>query len=126
MANLLMESQLPRTPLIYLKQPCLQFVSCLQWLPYLYLQATFPTVSGLSLVKSKTRRIRSLFLHSVLNQDMGWFDAAEEGSLNNRLAADTQIVKDGISEKFGQFVSLFAQFFAGFLVAFLKGNIVVL
>jgi ABC-type multidrug transport system fused ATPase/permease subunit len=73
--------------------------------------------------ESQTRRIRSLYLHSVLNQDMGWFDAAEDGSLNTRLASDTQIIQDGISEKFGQFVQLLAQFVAGLIVAFIKGSI---
>ncbi|KAG2231879.1 hypothetical protein INT48_006071 [Thamnidium elegans] len=71
--------------------------------------------------ESQTRRIRGLYLHSVLKQDMSWFDAAEDGSLNTRLASDTQIVQDGISEKFGQFVTLIGQFTAGFIVAFVKG-----
>lgn len=72
--------------------------------------------------ESQTRRIRSLYLHSVLRQDMSWFDAAADGSLNTRLASDTQLIQDGISEKFGQFVTLFAQFVAGFVVAFVKGT----
>ncbi|CAO3626776.1 unnamed protein product [Mucor hiemalis] len=71
--------------------------------------------------ENQTRKIRSLFFHSILKQDMGWFDAAQDGSLNTRLASDTQLIQDGISEKFGQFVSLFAQFVAGFLVAFIEG-----
>lgn len=71
--------------------------------------------------ESQTRRIRSLYLNSVLKQDMSWFDAAEDGSLNTRLASDTQIVQDGISEKYGQFVTLIAQFTAGFVVAFVRG-----
>ncbi|KAI9478271.1 MAG: P-loop containing nucleoside triphosphate hydrolase protein [Benjaminiella poitrasii] len=70
---------------------------------------------------SQTRRIRSLYLHSVLRQDMSWFDKAADGSLNTRLASDTQVIQDGISEKFGQFVSLLAQFIAGLIVAFIKG-----
>ncbi|KAI9256130.1 P-loop containing nucleoside triphosphate hydrolase protein [Helicostylum pulchrum] len=69
----------------------------------------------------QTRRIRSLYLHSVLKQDTGWFDAAEDGSLNTRLAADTQIIQDGISEKFGQLIASFAQFFGGLIVSFVKG-----
>lgn len=73
--------------------------------------------------ESQTRRIRSLYLHSVLRQDMSWFDAAADGSLNTRLASDTQLIQDGISEKFGQFVTLFAQFAAGFIVAFVKGTV---
>lgn len=72
--------------------------------------------------ESQTRRIRGLYLNSVLKQDMSWFDAAEDGSLNTRLASDTQLVQDGISEKFGLVVTLFAQFVAGFTVAFVKGN----
>lgn len=71
--------------------------------------------------EGQTRRIRSLYLNSVLKQDMGWFDASEDGSLNTRLASDTQIIQDGISEKFGQFVQLLAQFVAGLIVAFIKG-----
>lgn len=74
--------------------------------------------------ESQTRRIRSLYLNSVLKQDMSWFDAAEDGSLNTRLASDTQIVQDGISEKYGQFVTLIAQFTAGFVVALIRGKII--
>lgn len=71
--------------------------------------------------ESQTRRIRGLYLNSVLKQDMSWFDAASDGSLNTRLASDTQIIQDGISEKYGQVASLTAQFIGGFVVAFVKG-----
>lgn len=71
---------------------------------------------------SQTRRIRSLYLHAVLRQDMSWFDKHEDGSLNTRLASDTQIIQDGISEKFGLFVTLVAQFIGGLIVAFVKGE----
>jgi ATP-binding cassette subfamily B (MDR/TAP) protein 1 len=52
---------------------------------------------------------------------MGWFDKAEEGSLTTRLAADTQLIQDGISEKFGLLIQCAGQFIAGFIVAFIKG-----
>ncbi|KAI8991707.1 P-loop containing nucleoside triphosphate hydrolase protein [Mycotypha africana] len=71
--------------------------------------------------ENQTRRIRSLYLHSVLKQDMSWFDQAANESLNTRLASDTQLVQDGISEKFGLLVTLIAQFVGGFVVAFIKG-----
>lgn len=74
--------------------------------------------------ESQTRRIRSLYLHSVLKQDMGWFDKAADGSLNTRLASDTQLIQDGISEKMGLMVQLVAQFIGGFIVAFVKGNMI--
>jgi ABC-type multidrug transport system fused ATPase/permease subunit len=70
--------------------------------------------------ESQTRRIRSLYLHSVLNQDMSWFDSATEGSLNTRLASDTQLIQDGISEKFGLFISFFAQLSVDLLLLLLK------
>lgn len=72
--------------------------------------------------ENQTRRIRSLYLHSALKQDMSWYDAAQDGSLNTRLASDTQIIQDGISDKFGQFISLFSQFAGGFVVSFIKGK----
>lgn len=71
--------------------------------------------------ESQTRRIRSLYLHAVLRQDMGWFDHAEDGSLNTRLATDTQMIQDGISEKFGLLITLTAQFTAGMVVSFVEG-----
>lgn len=71
--------------------------------------------------ESQTRRIRQLYVHSILRQDMGWFDMAEEGSLTTRLASDTNMIQDGISEKFGLFVQCLAQFITGFVIAFVKG-----
>jgi ABC-type multidrug transport system fused ATPase/permease subunit len=76
--------------------------------------------------EAQTRRIRTLYVHSVLRQDMGWFDKADEGSLTTRLATDTQLIQDGISEKFGQLVMLISQFIGGFVVAFIKGKIHIL
>ncbi|CAO3617631.1 unnamed protein product [Cunninghamella echinulata] len=71
--------------------------------------------------EKQTRRIRTLYVHSILRQEMGWFDKAEEGSLTTRLAADTQLIQDGISEKFGLFIAAVAQFLSGFIIAFIKG-----
>jgi ATP-binding cassette subfamily B (MDR/TAP) protein 1 len=56
-----------------------------------------------------------------MHQDMTWFDKADDGSLTTRLSSDTQIIQDGISEKFGLFITCVAQFIAGFIVAFVKG-----
>ncbi|KAF7730808.1 Multidrug resistance protein 1 [Apophysomyces ossiformis] len=70
---------------------------------------------------NQARRIRTLYVHAIMRQDMAWYDKSEEGSLATRLAADTQIVQDGISEKFGLMVLSIGQFAAGFIVAFIKG-----
>ncbi|KAI8976833.1 putative ABC transporter protein [Pilobolus umbonatus] len=68
--------------------------------------------------ENQTRRMRMLYLHAILRQDMGWFDKAEEGSLNTRLAVDTQLIQEGISEKFGLILTTIGQSIAGLVIAF--------
>ncbi|KAI8620675.1 putative ABC transporter protein [Chytriomyces sp. MP71] len=71
--------------------------------------------------ENQARRIRELYMRSILRQDMSWFDLAEEGSLTTRLAQDTGLIQDGISEKAGLCVQCIAQFLTGFVIAFAKG-----
>ncbi|KAI9208123.1 P-loop containing nucleoside triphosphate hydrolase protein [Polychytrium aggregatum] len=82
-----------------------------------YLTQLFWVLSG----ENQTRRIRQLFVKSVLRQDVGWFDLAAEGSLTTRLAQDTALIQDGISEKAGMCIQSISQFIAGFVIAFVKG-----
>lgn len=49
---------------------------------------------------------------------MTWFDQSTEGSLTTRLTSDTQLIQDGLSEKFGLFVVSTAQFISGMVVGF--------
>lgn len=104
-------------------------------LPYVYdLILTFVYMGTASLVaayiaqcfwimtgENQTRRIRQRYVHAILRQDLSWFDKAEEGSLTTRLATDTQLIQDGISEKFGVFLQCLAAFITGFVIAFVKG-----
>eukprot|EP01117_Protostelium_nocturnum_P020650 TRINITY_DN93_c0_g1_i2.p1 TRINITY_DN93_c0_g1~~TRINITY_DN93_c0_g1_i2.p1 ORF type:complete len:1279 (-),score=509.25 TRINITY_DN93_c0_g1_i2:186-4022(-) len=71
--------------------------------------------------ENQSRRIRSMYVHAILRQDMGWFDKAEEGSLATRLANDTQLVQEAISEKAGATVQGVSQFVVGVIVALVKG-----
>lgn len=82
-----------------------------------YVSNSFWIITG----ESQTRRIKGLYVHAALRQEMSWFDEASEGSLNTRLATDTQLIQDGISEKFGRFIMFFSQFIGGFVVAFTRG-----
>lgn len=82
-----------------------------------YVATAFWIISG----ENQARRIRMKYLHAVLRQDMSWFDSAEEGSLNTRLAGDTQTIQDGISEDCGTLILSVAQFISGYIVAFIKG-----
>ncbi|CAO3597713.1 unnamed protein product [Absidia cylindrospora] len=68
--------------------------------------------------ENQTRRIRVKYLHAILRQDMTWFDKSKDGSLTTRLISDTQLIQDGISEKFGLFVVSIAQFISGMVVGF--------
>ncbi|KAI9344640.1 P-loop containing nucleoside triphosphate hydrolase protein [Obelidium mucronatum] len=71
--------------------------------------------------ENQSRRIRELYLRSILRQDLSWFDLAEEGSLTTRLAQDTNLIQDGISEKAGLCLQSIAQFLTGFVISFVKG-----
>jgi len=46
-----------------------------------YLQVSFWTLAAGRQVK----RIRTLFFHRIMQQDIGWFDVNETGQLNTRL-----------------------------------------
>ncbi|CEJ01545.1 Putative ABC multidrug transporter mdr1 [Rhizopus microsporus] len=82
-----------------------------------YIAQCFWVLTG----ENQVRRIRNMYVHAILRQDMSWFDKAEEGSLTTRLATDTQLIQDGISEKFGILIMCVGQFVAGFVTAFVKG-----
>ncbi|KAJ3014216.1 UNVERIFIED_CONTAM: ATP-binding cassette, sub-B (MDR TAP), member 4 [Siphonaria sp. JEL0065] len=71
--------------------------------------------------ENQSRKIRELYLRSILRQDLSWFDMAEEGSLTTRLAQDTALIQDGISEKAGLCLQCVAQFLTGFIISFAKG-----
>ncbi|KAI9311516.1 putative ABC transporter protein [Dichotomocladium elegans] len=82
-----------------------------------YIANAFWVMTG----ENQTRRIRELYVHAILRQDMGWFDQADEGSLTTRLAADSQFIQDGISEKFGTLLRALSAFVMGFIMAFYMG-----
>jgi ATP-binding cassette subfamily B (MDR/TAP) protein 1 len=82
-----------------------------------YISNCFWVLTG----ENQTARIRVAYMNSIMHQDMSWFDKADDGSLTTRLASDTQIIQDGISEKFGLFITCVSQFIGGLVVAFVKG-----
>ncbi|KAI7885366.1 P-loop containing nucleoside triphosphate hydrolase protein [Lichtheimia hyalospora FSU 10163] len=71
----------------------------------------------------QTSRIKRLFVHNIMRQEMAWFDIAEEGSLTTRLATDAQMLQEGISEKFGNILQMISQVITGIIVAFINGPI---
>ncbi|KAI9492374.1 putative ABC transporter protein [Zychaea mexicana] len=79
--------------------------------------------------ENQTRRVRQLYVHAIMRQDMSFFDKAENGSLTARLATDTQYYQDAISDKYGAMIRTAAAtamgLFQSFAVGWRVGAIVV-
>nr|XP_027191250.1 ABC transporter B family member 9-like isoform X1 [Cicer arietinum] len=67
-------------------------------------------------------RIRSLYLKTILKQDIAFFDTeTTTGEVIGRMSGDTILIQDAMGEKVGKFIQLAATFFGGFVIAFVKG-----
>ncbi|KAL4590726.1 hypothetical protein LXL04_003667 [Taraxacum kok-saghyz] len=67
-------------------------------------------------------RIRSLYLKTILRQEVGFFDVeSKTGEIIECLSTDTVIIQDAMGEKVGNFIQLISTFFGGFAVAFSEG-----
>ncbi|KAM3412322.1 hypothetical protein ACQJBY_003800 [Aegilops geniculata] len=86
--------------------------------PACFLQISCWTVTG----ERQAARFRSLYLKSVLRQDMAFFDTEMKGGqVVFGTSADTILIQDAIGEKVGKFLQLLTTFIGGFTVAFIKG-----
>jgi ATP-binding cassette subfamily B (MDR/TAP) protein 1 len=52
---------------------------------------------------------------------MSWFDEHRAGELNARLAADTELIQEGISQKFQACVQFMTTFVSGLVLGFVRG-----
>lgn len=67
-------------------------------------------------------RIRSLYLKTILRQDVAFFDKeTNTGEVVGRMSGDTVLIQDAMGEKVGKFIQLLATFLGGFVIAFVKG-----
>lgn len=82
-----------------------------------YMQVAFWTLSAGRQVK----RIRKLFFHRIMQQEIGWFDVNETGELNTRLTDDVYKIQEGIGDKVGMLIQAFTTFIASFVIGFIKG-----
>lgn len=83
-----------------------------------FLQVSCWTMTG----ERQATRIRSLYLKSVLRQEIAFFDVEmTTGQIVSRMSGDTVLVQDAIGEKVGKFQQLVATFIGGFVIAFVKG-----
>lgn len=82
-----------------------------------YMQVAFWTLAAGRQVK----KIRTKFFHSIMKQEIGWFDVNETGELNTRLTDDVYKVNEGIGDKLGMLIQSVTTFFTGLFIGFAKG-----
>ncbi|XP_077454041.1 ATP-dependent translocase ABCB1-like [Stigmatopora argus] len=69
----------------------------------------------------QVRRIRIRCFHSILRQDIGWFDVTETGTLNTHIIDDVYKIQEGIGEQIGLFIQSLSTFVFSFVVSLIKG-----
>ncbi|XP_034200752.1 ABC transporter B family member 11-like [Prunus dulcis] len=83
-----------------------------------FLQMSCWMVTG----ERQASRIRSLYLKTILRQDVGFFDKEiNTGEIVGRMSGDTVLIQEAMGEKVGTFIQLIATFVGGFVIAFIKG-----
>ncbi|VAH78686.1 unnamed protein product [Triticum turgidum subsp. durum] len=83
-----------------------------------FLQVSCWTMAG----ERHSSRIRSLYLKSILRQDIAFFDTQmTTGEAVSRMSSDTVMIQDALGEKAGKLVQLTSAFLGGFIIAFTKG-----
>ncbi|KAL8500763.1 hypothetical protein ACS0TY_020374 [Phlomoides rotata] len=70
----------------------------------------------------QSARIRSLYMKTILRQDIAYFDQeVTTGEITGRMTDDTIFIQDAVGDKVGKFVQVSASFLGGFAIAFVKG-----
>ncbi|XP_036912141.1 ATP-binding cassette sub-family B member 5 [Sturnira hondurensis] len=69
----------------------------------------------------QTKRIRKQFFHSILAQDIGWFDGCDMGELNTRMTDDINKINDGIGDNIALFFQNMSTFSIGLVIGLVKG-----
>ncbi|OAY25055.1 ABC transporter B family member 9 isoform X2 [Manihot esculenta] len=70
----------------------------------------------------QSARIRSLYLKTILRQDIAFFDTeTTTGEVIGRMSGDTVLIQDAMGEKVGKFIQLASTFLGGFVIAFARG-----
>jgi ABC-type multidrug transport system fused ATPase/permease subunit len=64
------------------------------------------------------KRVRELYLGSILRQEPAWFDVNKPGEVSSRLAEDTLTWQNGIADKFTQVFSNMVGFIASIIIGF--------
>ncbi|KAF3819179.1 hypothetical protein GH733_013329, partial [Mirounga leonina] len=82
-----------------------------------YMQISFWVMTA----ARQTKRIRKQFFHSILAQDIRWFDGCDIGELNTRMTDDINKISDGIGEKIALLFQNISTFSIGLTIGLVKG-----
>ncbi|XP_028672963.1 ATP-binding cassette, sub-family B (MDR/TAP), member 4 [Erpetoichthys calabaricus] len=82
-----------------------------------YMQVSFWALAA----GRQINRLRKVFFHAVMRQEIGWFDVNETGELNTRLTDDIAKINEGIGEKISMLIQSLSTFIAGFVIGFVYG-----
>ncbi|KAK0703921.1 multidrug resistance protein-like protein 1 [Lasiosphaeria miniovina] len=66
-----------------------------------------------------TKRLRAAYLDAILRQNIAFFDSVGAGEVGTRIADDTKLVQDGISQKVGLTIVGISSFAAAEIIAFI-------
>jgi len=66
-------------------------------------------------------RIRTLFVESLLRQEMAWYDRLNSGTLTSHVAGDVDLIQAGMGVKIASCLQLASTAVAGFAIAFIHG-----
>ncbi|CAI6000919.1 unnamed protein product [Closterium sp. NIES-65] len=84
--------------------------------------AYIQTACWMSAGERQAARLRSLYLQSVLRQDVGFFDTSlSTGEVVGHMSGDIVLVQEAMGEKVATCMQFLAQFLGGFVVAFISG-----
>ncbi|PIA37890.1 hypothetical protein AQUCO_02900023v1, partial [Aquilegia coerulea] len=75
----------------------------------------------------QSARIKNMYLQAVLRQDITFFDKETNmGEVVGRMSGDIVLIQDAMGEKVGKYIQLISSFIGGFVVAFIRGWLLVL
>lgn len=66
-------------------------------------------------------KLRGASFRHMLHLHVGWYDSHDALQLSSRLTGDTIKMKEGMGHKLGDAFKFTAQFFAGYVIGFIKG-----
>ncbi|KAL7160936.1 hypothetical protein ACSBR2_041560 [Camellia fascicularis] len=91
-------------------------------LKYVYLALGSEVACWMVTGERQSARIRSLYLRTILRQEIGYFDKeTTTGEIISWMSGNTFLIQDAMGEKVGKFIQLVASFLGGFVVALIKG-----